>query len=71
MATEINELKNRWREKNQSEIPEWILKQPIELIRKAVHWSDKGIVAVMPQRRDVEKPVDESLQLWDKHGEFT
>jgi len=68
---EVEELKARWKEKNGYEIPEWILKHPIELIRKAVHWSDKGIIAAMPQRREVEQSVDESMMAWDSHGELT
>lgn len=72
MSQELSTLKARWRRINESEMPDDIASQPIELVRKAVDWSRRGIVPVIPKQALAvvgETSPDESLQPWDFHKE--
>jgi hypothetical protein len=72
MSGELLTLKARWRRINESEMPDDIASQPIELVRKAVEWSRRGIVPVIPKQALAvvgETSPDESLQPWDFHKE--
>lgn len=72
MSQELSTLKARWRLINESEMPDDISSQPIELVRRAVEMSRRGIVPVIPKQ---QQPVvsdlspDDSLQPWDYHKE--
>ncbi len=71
--SEIQTLRCRWsKADNGNPMPEDITRQPIELIRKAVAWREKGItVAVPKQTAPVAEVAEDSMMQWDKHGELT
>jgi hypothetical protein len=72
MSHELCTLKARWRSINNSEMPDDIASQPIEIVRKAVEWSRRGVVPVIPKQSVAvvcETSPDDSIQPWDFHKE--
>ncbi len=71
--SEIQTLRRRWsKADNGNPMPEDIASQPIELIRKAVAWRERGILVVVPKSTaPVAEVAEESMMQWDKHGELT
>ena len=71
--TEIQTLRRRWsKADNGNPMPEDIAAQPIELIRKAVNWREKGITVAVPKNTaPVAEVAEDSMMQWDKHGELT
>lgn len=71
--SEIQTLRRRWsKADNGNPMPEDIARQPIELIRKAVGWREKGITVAVPKSTaPVAEVAEESMMQWDKHGELT
>lgn len=68
---EIDELKERWREKTGETMPVEIQRLSIEKIRTAVERTIKGEIVFVPKVTHREVLEDESMQAWDKHGEYT
>jgi hypothetical protein len=64
--TEIRKLHLRWQKKTGEDMPENIASLPIDQIRKAADWTEKGITVVVPP---VFSPViteaESSLRYWD------
>lgn len=70
--TEIQKLHLRWHDKTGEDMPANIASLPIDQIRKAVGWREKGItVAVSKSTAPVAEVAEESMMQWDKHGELT
>lgn len=76
--SEIQTLRRRWlKADNGNPMPEDIASQPIELIRKAVSWREKGItVVVVPPMfaKSVASEIsdtDSSLSEWDGHNNLS
>ncbi len=72
MSGELDRLKSAYRRNLGQPMPDDISSQPIELVRKAVEWSRRGIVPVIPKQALAvvgETSPDESLQPWDFHKE--
>jgi hypothetical protein len=71
--TEIQTLHRRWSAADDGNLmPEDIARQPIELIRKAVKWREKGITIVVPKSIEpMAEVAADSMMEWDKHGELT
>ena len=72
MSGELDRLKSAYRRNLGQPMPDDIASQPIELVRKAVEWSRRGIVPVIPKQALAvagETSLDESLQPWDFHKE--
>jgi len=71
--SEIQTLRRRWsKADNGNPMPEDIASQPIELIRTAVGWREKGITVAVPKSTaPVAEVAEESMMQWDKHGELT
>lgn len=70
--TEIQKLHLRWHDKTGEDMPANIASLPIDQIRKAVDWTEKGItVAVSKSTAPVAEVVEESMMQWDKHGELS
>lgn len=72
--SEIQTLRRRWSKADDGNpMPEDIARQPIDIIRKAVNWREKGIVAAVPKSAvPMEAAVEDSSMMdWDKHGELT
>lgn len=72
MSGELDRLKSAYRRNLGQPMPDDIASQPIELVRKAVEWSRRGIVPVIPKQALAvvgDLSPDESLQPWDFHKE--
>lgn len=71
--SEIQTLRRRWsKADNGNPMPEDIASQPIELIRKAVNWREKGITVAVPKNTaPVAEVVEESMMDWDEHGRLS
>lgn len=72
--SEIQTLRRRWSKADDGNpMPEDIAAQPIELIRKAVAWREKGIVVAVPKSTApvAEVAEESSMMDWDKHGELS
>lgn len=72
MSGELDRLKSAYSRNLGQPMPDDIASQPIELVRKAVEWSRRGIVPVIPKEQlciagDVSP--DDSIQPWDYHKE--
>lgn len=65
--SEIQTLRRRWSKADDGNpMPEDIAAQPIELIRKAVAWREKGIVVAVPKSTaPVAEVAESSLRDWD------
>jgi hypothetical protein len=67
---ELETLKDVWRLiDNGNEMPDDIASQPIELVRKAVHWRRQGIVCVIENdgvHHVAADDVTDSLADWDR-----
>ena len=63
---ELETLKECWRLIDGNEMPDDIAEQPIELVRKSIHWLRQGVYPVIP-KTPVRVPVsaDDSLAEWD------
>jgi hypothetical protein len=63
---EIETLKECWLLIDGSPMPDDIASQPIELVRKSIHWLRQGVYPVIPKAA-VVVPVsaDDSLAEWD------
>ncbi len=63
---ELNELKAEWMQITGEPMPDDTASQPIEIVRKAVHWMRQGVVGVIP-KTPVSVPVtaDDSMAEWD------
>lgn len=71
ITTELETLKDCWRLiDNGHEMPDDIADQPIEIVRKSVHWLRKGVYPVIPKTPIVVPvPTDESMVEWDSSDE--
>jgi hypothetical protein len=66
--TEIQKLHRRWHDKTGEDMPANIASLPIDQIRKAVDWTERGITVVVPRECvSVESTADsnDSLRDWD------
>lgn len=66
--TEIQKLHLRWHNSTGEDMPIEIASLPIERIRKAVEWTEKGITVVVPREcvsADSMPDPDCSLRDWD------
>lgn len=74
--TEIQKLHLRWHEKTGEDMPANIASLPIDQIRKAVDWTERGITDAMPKAsltpsQDVDRVDQESsMRNWDKDSEY-
>jgi len=64
---EIQTLRRRWsKADNGNPMPEDIAAQPIELIRKAVAWRERGITVAVPREMaEASRESDSSIRYWD------
>lgn len=71
--TEIQTLRRRWSKADDGNpMPEDIASQPIEIIRKAVRWREKGITVVIQKSvKPMAEVAADSMMQWDSHGELT
>ena len=72
MSGELDRLKSAYCRNLGQPMPDDIASQPIELVRKAVNWSRRGIVPVIPKQALAvvgETATDDSIQPWDYHKE--
>jgi hypothetical protein len=71
--TEIQTLHRRWSAADDGNLmPEDIARQPLDLIRKAVKWRERGITIAIPKSVEPMAEVTaDSMMEWDKHGELT
>ena len=67
---ELETLKECWLLIDGNEMPDDIAVQPIELVRKSVHWLRQGVYPVIP-KTPVVIPVsaDDSMLEWDSSDE--
>ena len=66
--TEIQKLHLRWHKKTGEDMPANIASLPIDQMRKAVDWTEKGITVAVPRSCvSVESTAssDDSLRDWD------
>jgi hypothetical protein len=66
--TELQKLHLRWHDKTGEDMPQEIASLPIEQIRKAVDWTERGITVAVPRSCvSVESTAgsDDSLRDWD------
>lgn len=68
---EIDELKERWRQKTGETMPVEIQRLSIEKIRTAVMRTENGETVFVPKVTHREVDSNESMQFWDRHGELT
>ncbi len=66
-VSEIQTLRRRWSAADDGNpMPEDIARQPIDIIRKAVAWREKGIVVAVPKSVvPMEEVAESSLREWD------
>jgi hypothetical protein len=66
MSNELKSLQMEWLRIDGNQMPDDTASQPIEIVRKAVHWRRQGIVGVIPKAA-VIVPVsaNDSLAEWD------
>ena len=71
--TEIQTLRRRWSAADDgNQMPEDIARQPIDLIRKAVKWRERGITIAIPKSVEpVAEVAEESMMDWDEHGRLS
>jgi len=72
MSGELDRLKSAYRRNLGQPMPDDIASQPIELVRKAVDWSRRGIVPVIPKQALAtvgQTSPDDFIQPWDFHKE--
>ena len=71
--TEIQTLRRRWSAADDgNQMPEDIARQPIDLIRKAVKWRERGITIAIPKSVEpMGEVAADSMIEWDKPGELT
>lgn len=66
--TEIQKLHLRWHEKTGEDMPANIASLPIDQIRKAVDWTERGITVAVPRECvsvESTSSSDDSLRDWD------
>lgn len=66
--TEIQKLHLRWHEKTGEDMPANIASLPIEQMRKAVDWTERGITVAVPRECvsvESTSSSDDSLRDWD------
>ena len=70
--SELQTLQSEWLRIDGAEMPDDIADNPIEIVRKAVHWRRQGVVGIIP-KTPVSVPVsaDESQSIieWDSSDE--
>ncbi len=67
---ELNELKAEWMQITGEPMPDDTASQPIEIVRKAVHWRRQGVVGIIPKAAViVPVSVDDSMVEWDSSDE--
>jgi hypothetical protein len=68
--SELETLQECWLLIDGNEMPDEIANQPIELVRKSIHWLRHGVYPVIP-KTPVAVPVsaDESMAEWDSTDE--
>jgi hypothetical protein len=66
MSNELKSLQMEWLRIDGNQMPDDTASQPIEIVRKAVHWRRQGIVGVIP-KTPVAAPesADDSMVEWD------
>ena len=69
MITEYQELRERWLKADGKPLPQDIFHQPLELIRKAVAWREKGIVACVSKPMTPTTVDESSLMDWDRQDD--
>lgn len=63
---ELETLQAEWLRIDGNEMPDDTASQPIEIVRKAVHWRRQGVVGVIPKSAViVPASADDSIQEWD------
>lgn len=68
--SELQTLRECWLLIDGNEMPDDIAEQPIEIVRKAVHWRRQGIVVMIPKMPVVVSvSADDSLAEWDSSDE--
>jgi len=66
-VTELQKLHRRWRRKTGEEMPEDIARQPIDMIRKAVKWCERGITIAIPKSvESMAEVTADSMMEWDE-----
>ncbi len=73
--TEIQKLHRRWHDKTGEDMPANIASLPIDQIRKAVDWTERGITVVVPKPSLTSCNEDgfgqeSSMRNWDKDSEY-
>ena len=66
--TELQKLHLRWHDKTGEDMPQAIASLPIEQIRKAVDWTERGITVAVPRscvHVESTSDSDGSLRDWD------
>jgi hypothetical protein len=67
---ELDTLKDVWRLVDDgNEMPDDIASQPIEIVRKAVHWRRQGIVCVIAKDAVGATVADDSISDWDRQDD--
>lgn len=72
MSGELDRLRSAYSSALGHPMPDDIASQPIELVRKAVEWSRRGIVPVVPKQPSTAvcgTLSDDFIQPWDSHKE--
>lgn len=68
--SELETLKECWLLIDGNEMPDDLIEQPIEFIRKAVHWRRQGVRYAIPKTPvSVAVSADDSLAEWDSSDE--
>lgn len=62
----LQACKRRWLELDGAPMPDNIASQPLDLVRKAVKWREKGITVAVPRQVEAApEEEDSSLRFWD------
>lgn len=68
--SELETLKECWLLIDGNEMPDDIASQPIEIVRKAVHWRRQCIVVCIPKTPVIVRvSADDSMAEWDSSDE--
>jgi hypothetical protein len=67
---DLEELKEQWLEADGNPMPDNIVSQPLEMVRKAVRWRKAGITVAVGKPVDLAGDVAEnSLMDWDRQDD--
>ena len=66
----LEELKEQWLEADGNPMPDNIVSQPLEMVRKAVRWRKAGITVAVGKPVDLAADVaEDSLMEWDRQDD--